>query len=279
MITTKHQNELKYLEIVNNKAEAKIALQGAQLFHFQVKGKKPLLWLSDTSLFEKGKAIRGGIPICWPWFGEHKKDIELASHGFARTSVWEVVDTNELSENESRIKLMLKSSTESLSLWPYFFELILEVSIGEVLKLSLTTKNIDDNPFKMSSALHSYFAIEDITKVSIEGLEQKSYYNKVDDSLNNKQDGKLFITQETDRIYQNIIAPIVINDSNQAIMIQSQGSNTIVVWNPWSELAENMSDLSDYKTMLCIENANTLLDECLIEPNCSHKLKVIISQQ
>jgi len=279
MITTKYQNELEYLEVSNNKAQAKIALQGAHLFHFQAKDKKPLLWLSDSSFFEKGKAIRGGIPICWPWFGAHKKDKTLASHGFARTSLWEVIDTNEISENETKISLMLKSSKESLSLWPYLFELVLEVSIGEVLKLSLTTKNIDDNPFTMTSALHSYFAIEDINKVSVEGLEQKSYYNKVDDSLNNKQEGKLFITQETDRIYHSVIAPVVLNDNKQTIMVQSQGSNTIVVWNPWSELAKKMSNLSDYKTMLCIENANTMSDECFIEPNCSHQLSAIISQQ
>lgn len=278
MTSIKRKNSLDYLEISNANAQARIALQGAHLFYFQAKGKKPLLWLSESSYFEKGKPNRGGVPICWPWFGAHKSDKSLPNHGFARTSLWEHIATQE-DEQETRVTLRLESSEETRRLWPFDFELTLEISVGAQLRLSLTTTNTGNKAFPVSQALHSYFAISDISKVYLEGLEGKKYYNKVDDSFGNIQEGRLCFDQETDRIYEEINAPIVLRDGDETTVISSEGSHTAVVWNPGEALANKMADLSDYRHMLCIESANALEDEPLIEPNQSYTLTANISQK
>lgn len=278
MTSIKRKNSLDYLEISNTNAQAKIALQGAHLFYFQAKGKKPLLWLSESSFFEKGKPIRGGIPICWPWFGAHKSDKSLPNHGFARTSLWEHIATQE-DERQTSVILRLTSSEETRRLWPFDFELTLEFSIGAELRLSLKTTNTGDKAFRISQALHSYFAVSDISKVYLEGLEGKKYYNKVDDSFDNLQKGRLCFDQETDRVYQETNAPIVLRDRDETTVIASEGSHTTVVWNPGEALAKKMSDLSDYRQMLCIESANALEDEPLIEPRQSYTLTASILQE
>ncbi len=277
MVIIKQKNGLDYIEISNTNAQAKIALQGAHLFHYHAKGKKPLLWLSESSYFEAGKPIRGGIPICWPWFGAHKSDTTLPNHGFARTSLWKHIKTQE-DGHETSVTLRLKSSEETLKLWPYDFELTLELSVGAELRLCLSTTNTGDKAFCISQALHSYFAVSDISMVYVEGLEQKKYYNKVDGTFDNVQEGRLYFDQETDRIYQEINAPIVLRDKEVTTVISSEGSHTAVVWNPGASRAKKMTDLSDYRHMLCLESANALQDEPLIKPYQSYTLTTIISQ-
>jgi glucose-6-phosphate 1-epimerase len=271
------KGSLEYLHISNKVAEAKVTLQGAHLFHFQVKGQAPLLWVSESASFEEGKAIRGGIPVCWPWFGPHPTDSTLPNHGFARTSMWTHIKTEEVSENETKVILGLNSSQESLQLWPYRFELRLEINIGAELMVSLVTKNLDTKTFTISDALHTYLAIEDINTVYIDGLDKKNYYDKKEDSFENIQDGRLYFTQETDRIYQGITSTLSIHESNRCIHVNTEGSQTVVIWNPGEALAQTMPDLSDHKKMLCVESANTLDDVPLIEPNESHRLTTVIS--
>jgi len=268
---------LEYLYISNKAAEAKIALQGAHIFHFQPKGHKPVLWVSESASFEKGKAIRGGIPVCWPWFGPHPTDGTLPNHGFARTALWEHIKTQEISETETKVLLGLNSSKESLKLWPYHFELRLEITIGAELRVSLVTKNLDTKAFTITDALHTYLAIEDINSVYINGLDKKSYFDKTDGSFDNVQEGRLHFTKETDRIYQSITSALSIHDQNRTTHVKTKGSQTVVVWNPGEALAGKMSDLSDHSRMLCVESANALDDAPLIEPNESHSLTTHIS--
>ncbi|RLA58501.1 MAG: D-hexose-6-phosphate mutarotase, partial [Epsilonproteobacteria bacterium] len=137
MQTLKTKNELEYIEVSNKLSSIKIALQGAHIFDFRVKGKEPLLFLSDTSHFKVGKAIRGGVPICWPWFGAHSSDSSLPNHGFARISIWTHVKTEEIDKNKTKIILELKSSEETLKLWPYLFELQLEILMSDKLEIAL----------------------------------------------------------------------------------------------------------------------------------------------
>jgi glucose-6-phosphate 1-epimerase len=268
---------LEYLHISNKAAEAKISLQGAHIFHFQPKGHKPVLWLSKSASFEQGKAIRGGIPVCWPWFGPHPTDSTLPNHGFARTSLWEHINTKEVSERETKVLLGLNSSEESLRLWPYCFELRLEISIGAELKVSLITKNIDSKPFAITTALHTYLAIENINTVYIDGLDKTSYYDKTDNSSDNLQEGKLSFNKETDRVYQNVTSSMQVHDQYRTIRVKTEGSQTVVIWNPGEALAEKIQDLSDHKTMLCVESAHAMDDSPLIKPGESHRLTTLIS--
>lgn len=271
------RGDLKYLHISNQAAEAKITLQGAHIFHFQPKGSKPVLWVSESASFEKGKAIRGGIPICWPWFGAHPTDSALPNHGFARTSLWKHIKTETISEDETKVLLGLNSSQESLQLWPYQFELTLEIRIGRELSISLLTKNLDSKAFMITDALHTYLAIEDIETVYIDGLDKKSYFDKTNGSFGNVQEGRLSFTKETDRIYQGITSALSIHEHDRTIRVKTEGSETVVVWNPGKILAERMPDLSDHSRMLCVESANALDDAPLVRPNESHRLTTIIS--
>lgn len=279
MLKTALQGQLEYIEVSNSVSEAKIALQGAHIFHFKVKGKKPLLWLSDTALFKTGKAIRGGIPICWPWFGAHNSNKLLPNHGFARTFLWEHIETKSISEAETKVRLRLKSSEDSLSLWPYRFELTLDISLGTELRLSLITKNLDTQAFSITNALHSYLRVQDINQTYIKGLNNKPYYNKVDNSFNNIQAGMLRFTQEVDRVYQDINTPLQIQDGHDIITVKTEGSETVVIWNPAEALSSKMADLSDYQTMLCVESANALEDAPTIQANESHCLTTVLSHE
>ena len=268
-------NELEYLEVSNSKSSIKIAPQGAHIFDFQVKGKAPLLFLSDTSHFKAGKAIRGGVPICWPWFGAHTTDNSLPNHGFARTSIWTHVSTEEIDKNATKIILELKSSAETKKLWPYDFVLQLEILMSEKLEISLISKNTGSEPFVITQALHTYLLIEDISSVCIEGLDGTKYYDKLTDTYNNPQQGKVCFNSEVDRVYEDVSKTL----SVEALDVQTIGSNTVVVWNPGKDFKNNFSDLSEYRTMLCIESANTLNEAVTVEAGDSYLLKTILSQK
>ena len=270
----KTKDELDYIEVSNDVSKIKIALQGAHIFVFRVKGKTPLLFLSDTSHFTVGKAIRGGVPICWPWFGVHTSDTSLPNHGFARTSIWTHVSTEEINENRTKIILALESSEETLKLWPYLFELQLEIIISDKLELSLTTTNKGLEPFTITQALHTYLLINNISTACVNGLAQTKYYDKLTDTYNNPQKGKLCFHSEVDRVYENVTKPLNVED----IEVQTIGSNTVVVWNPGEGFKNNFSDLSEYETMICIESANTLNDEVTVESEASYTLKTILTQ-
>jgi len=274
----KIKDELEYIEVSNSKSSIKITLQGAHIFDFRVKGKKPLLFLSDTAHFKRDKAIRGGIPICWPWFGAHPQDPQLPNHGFVRTSLWKHLDTQEINQDKTKITFSLESSEQTLALWPYAFELRLEIIISDILEISLITKNTGEKAFNYSQALHTYLAINDISTVKLEGLKEKSYYNKLDDSHANIQKEELIFKEETDRIYQDLEQGLTLHDKDQDIKIQTKGSKTVVVWNPGEGCANNLSDLHTYKTMLCIESANVLKDEVFLQADESHTLSCIIKQ-
>ncbi len=274
----KLKNGFEYIELSNTSAHAKIALQGAHLFHYQRMGQSPLLWLSEKSYFEEGKAIRGGVPICWPWFGRHKTESHLPQHGFARNFLWELVEIKESDASSTEVKLQLKSSAESLQLWPYRFELLLHITIAKTLRIVLTSKNCDKNTFEISSALHSYFAVSDINSVSVEGVDNTPYFDAVS-SENNRQEGPLYITEELDRVYQRVKNPLILHDQARTTHIDATGSSSAVIWNPWIAKCAKMSDMPNngYQTMLCIETANALEDAQHLAPGEEHTLAALIS--
>jgi len=274
----KFENGFEYIEVTNKSARARIALQGAHLFHYERVGGKPFLWLSETSFFEEGKAIRGGIPICWPWFGKHATEPGLPQHGFARIFVWQLLEVNATDAYSTEVTLQLKTSAESLQLWPYRFELLLHITVSRTLTITLTTKNRDEHPFKIISALHSYFAVSGIDNVYVEGLANTPYFDALTKE-NRVQQGRVHITEEVDRIYQNVHYPLILHDRDRTLQVDGQGSSSAVVWNPWIDKCAGMGDMPDdgYKTMLCIETANALQDAQMPAPGEEHTLTAVIS--
>lgn len=271
-------NGFQYIEITNTKACARVALQGAHLFHYEQVDQQPLLWLSSASLFEQGRAIRGGVPICWPWFGKHPTKPALPQHGFARTSPWKLIQSSDRNPDITEVVLQLKSSAESRKLWPYTFILELHITVGPELTIKLTTRNCDEQAFSVTAALHSYFAVSAIDNVSVKGLDATPYFDALT-AENKTQNGNVTVAEEVDRVYQNVHYPLTLHDLNRTIQVDAQGSSSAVVWNPWLNKCAGMADMPDdgYTTMLCIETANALEDSREIISGAEHTVTAILS--
>ncbi|MCW8953578.1 MAG: D-hexose-6-phosphate mutarotase [Sulfurimonas sp.] len=279
-------NGFEYIEIKNTSATAKIALQGAHIFEYKRHYGNPVLWLSESSDFEHMKSIRGGIPVCWPWFGTPRalpsgrmpKDESLPQHGFARTAMWKLKNTNETDANSTEVTFSLSHTPESLKLWPHRFELELHVIVSDTLTVELKTTNLDDKAFLITQALHTYFDISHISHVRVKGLDKKPYLDAL--SMKEKiQDGDIIFNREIDRVYQDVYGKILLIDKNRTIKIQNEGSSSVVVWNPWVDKCKRMSAMkpSSYEGMVCIESANAFDDARIIKPNESHTLKAMIN--
>ncbi|QSZ43037.1 D-hexose-6-phosphate mutarotase [Sulfurimonas aquatica] len=269
---------MEYVEIKNSSASAKIALQGAHIFEFKTRDKDELLWLSGESDFLLGKAIRGGIPLCWPRFGNLDKN--MPQHGFAREAIFELVDIKELNENLTEVLFKLKESKESRKIWDYKFELEVKFSISDILEIELKTRNCDSKEFMITQAFHTYFKISNISNISINNLDKKYYLDTLDDKVK-VQNREITIEQEVDRVYQGVENDIVLKDLDRTINIKSSGSKSVIVWNPWIEKSASMSGMSSeaYKEFVCIESANAFEDFVTLLPGESTELKVSYSQE
>ncbi|WP_305416589.1 D-hexose-6-phosphate mutarotase [Photobacterium leiognathi] len=243
---------ISIIRIIHPLAEAGISLHGGHLIWFKPAGDKDIIWLSENAEFDTQKAIRGGIPVCWPWFGK----AGTPSHGFARTSQWTLQEHRE-NENGVIVSLQLEDNDETRAVWPHKFNNVLTFEIGTELKVSLTSTNTDSQPWSYGGALHTYFDIADINNIEITGMG--STY------LDSTQQGKaceggdvLTFTSETDRVYTQPEATITINDKNNErnILVTNEGHNAAVIWNPWQELSISMGDMADdsFETMVCVES-------------------------
>ena len=275
------ENGLPMARIENALATAEVYLHGAHLTAFQPRGHGPVLWMSPLAQFQPGKAIRGGVPVIWPWFGPHGTDSSKPQHGFARTAQWQVTATEALADGRSQLQLMLTDSDTTRALWPHAFELLLTITVGTELSVELQSRNTGEQPFSAGGALHSYFAIGDINNMVIEGLAGREYIDQLDGNRIKQQAGEVRITAEMDRIYVNSDDTCVIHDTRLArdIQVSKSGSHTTVVWNPWQEKARAMADFSDdgFQTMVCIEAANAAADVVRLAPGEAHTLSQIIA--
>lgn len=269
-----------WAEIKNPHAEATVALHGGQILHYRPRAHAPVLWLSRKRYFQTGKAIRGGIPVCWPWFGAHPTDTDKPAHGFVRTAAWSVNDADKLEDESTRLKLIFAASEATRALWPHRFRLEIEATVSDVLRVKLIFTNTDSEPFTCTGALHSYFNVSSISKVAIKGLDNCPYIDKVDQGRRKLQDGPIYIQRETDRIYTDTTAECTIEDDglDRRIGIAKNGSRTTVVWNPWIDKARRMQDFGDreYENMVCVETANAGADVVTLAPGGTHTLEQVI---
>ena len=250
-----------YIEINNAKAHATISTYSGQVLSYRPKNQQnDLLFVSDKAYYEDGKAIKGGIPVCWPWFGADPEDLGRPAHGFVRNRQWAVTGSESLDDGSTRVVLGLIDSDETRAIWPNSFKLNIEITVGDSLRVALVTRNTGGASVTISQALHTYFYVGDIGKVKVLGLDGLQYLDKVDDFAEKTQSGPVMIDGEVDRIYKGVTAELVIDDASlgRRIRIASSGCSTAVVWNPWIEIAASMGDLNDddYKNMICVETAN-----------------------
>ncbi len=261
--------DFPYLDISNCNASVRIAQNGAQIFGFDRVGEAPVIWISPKAIYKKGFPLRGGIPICWPWFGPHPEGKEKPQHGFVRIMPWELKDFSESDKGVTRSSFSLSESKDTLRFWPYRFRLTLSVEVSKALTIRLTTENTDDKPFEITQALHTYFFVGDVHDIEIQGLDGHEYVDKVKGGKEGCQKGSLVIKSETDRVYRHKGRCRLLDKRlDRVIVIDKKGSGSTVVWNPWKEKARQMADFPDdgFRNMVCIEAANTMEDRVRIEP-------------
>ncbi len=265
-------------QVNNDQSQATLCLQGAHLMSWHPKSQaQPVVWLSRAAKLAVGKSIRGGVPVCWPWFGPHASNAALPAHGFARTVPWKVMESGNEAGGATRLCLRLMSSDATRAQWPQDFQLDLTVIIGETLRLELRTENSGTTSFVIGEALHTYFQIGDIGAVHIAGLDGSAYWDKVGGSTLRQQSGVIRFQSETDRVYVNSTAECRIEDAQlrRSILIQKSGSRSTVVWNPWTDKAEKMGDLGQpagWRQMLCVESGNAFDNVVSVAPGSAHTL-------
>jgi D-hexose-6-phosphate mutarotase len=273
-------NGMTVVEIANATATASLAMQGAHLLHWTPRGMSPVIWLSPQARFAPGTPIRGGVPICWPWFGPPAGGSGLPSHGFARISPWELLEVRP-SPEVTHLAFRLAPSAGAQAQWPPTAVPELHMTIGARLEMELVTSNTGSKAITIGQALHAYFVVGDVRQVRIEGLDGCPYIDKVDGGRRGIQDGTLIIGRETDRIYLDATVDCIIDDPvlTRRIRIGKHGSRSTVVWNPWADKAASMGDLGEnnYLRMVCVEAANVADDLVTVAPDSSCRLGVVCS--
>ena len=268
---------LPFIEVTTANSSALISVYAGQVLSFRPAGEMDdLMFLSEKAYYQTGKAIKGGAPVCWPWFGADPQGLGRPAHGFVRNRMWNVVATEITVSGAIRVILGLEDTPETIEIWPQSFTLMLEITVGKSLNLELVTRNTGAQLFPVTQAFHTYFKVGDISQVSVSGLEDTDYIDKVDNSALKKQIGPVVINEEVDRIYLGVRDELVINDIalKRRIRIRSEGSKTAVVWNPWAKISAEMADLqdNDYRNLLCAETTNAATDVVEVSPGRESRL-------
>lgn len=264
---------------------ARLFLQGAHLTHFSPTGDSNWLWVSDTARFETGRAIRGGIPICWPWFGapernpaQVRKRIRATNaHGFARTEIWKLEDVRETA-HDVEISLSLDAKRDFSDRWRGRARALLTFHFSvSGCQLALTTTNADPAPIAITQALHTYLPTSDITKTRVEGLEGTQYIDTLENWNTYTQQGPVIFEDETDRIYESGEDLTVVTPRGHR-RLNASGSDSTVVWNPGPGKARTLSDFRDdaWRTMLCVETANAANDYQVLNEGQSKTLALML---
>lgn len=254
-----------------------VYLHGAHVTAWRPAGHQEVLWLSGRSRFAAGHPICGGIPLCWPWFGDDPSGAERAAHGFARLNPFTVTRTNETEEGGSVVELTLENIRR---MWPLDFRLVLTVTFGAQLDLQLRMVNHSPGPVSLSAALHTYVSVGDVARVRVEGLEGCDYVDYVDGLAQKRQDADLRVSGEIDRIYLRTANSCRIADAQMGrdITVAKSGSHSTVVWNPGPLRARELPEIDDgFRRMVCIEAANVAEDIVSLSTGEQHCLGTTLS--
>ena len=282
---------LVFVGVDNRHARATLCLQGAQLTHWQPHDQAhAVLWLSDAARPAPGKAIRGGIPVCWPWFGAPVAGAADPppggpAHGFARTRAWQFDAAHELADGATRLHLSLADDADTRALWPAAFALALHITVGRTLRLELVTRNTGVTEVTIGEALHTYFRVGDIGAITVGGLAGAGYFDAASAAAGGAaphvrppgapESDPIRFTGEVDRVYDNAgLCHVDDPQLGRRIHIATSGSGSTVVWNPWEAKAERLGDLGPlgWRAMVCVESGNARDRVVRLRPGASHAL-------
>lgn len=262
-------------------ASGEVYLHGAHVTSWQPAGAEPVIWLSAESEFRPGAPIRGGVPICFPWFGAGRTPSLAPAHGFARIAPWRLTGA---SDDDGTVTLTFALTHDDASgapgadRWPFRFTAGYTVTFGAELTLALTVRNAGDEAFSFEEALHTYLAVADARTATVDGLDGARYLDKTSSGEPRQvlQSGPVTFTSETDRVYLQGAPTTLLDPGSRAITITPENGADTVVWNPWVAKAAAMADFGDdeWPAMVCVETANALGDAVTLGPGESHTLRV-----
>jgi glucose-6-phosphate 1-epimerase len=269
---------LPKVHVKSPSVEGDIYLHGAHLASWKPAGAEEVIFMSRQSQFEDGRPIRGGTPICFPWFGPNAANPKAPAHGFARLRAWQL-DSIEQDGDAVTVTMSLASDESTKQWWPADFRLTHRLTFAQELTMELVLENTGDNPARFEEAMHTYYRIGDMSKTRISGLDGVHYLDKTDSGHEKIQLGDIVVLAETDRVYLNTIAEIEIVDPvlRRRIRVAKENSHTTVVWNPWLAKAQSLADLGPtaWPNMVCVEVSNVNAFAVLVPPGKRHTMKAI----
>jgi D-hexose-6-phosphate mutarotase len=271
--------DIVLIHINHPMATATISLEGGQVLKWQPTSEaEPVLWFTDPTHWLPSRAIRAGVPICWPWFGAHLTEQAAPAHGYARLCNWEVAAISIGPSGTVDIDLSMVPTHEAATCFPLRASLATRISVGETLSILLTTFNNGEAPITITEALHAYFKVGDIDDIQIEGLDGCDYIDLIHQNIRKTQVGAVRFASEAGKVFLNTLKDCLIIDRTlgRTIKIEKSGSHSTVVWNPWLETASKMKDLGPvaWQKMVCVESANALDNFVTLEPGGQHTLTV-----
>jgi glucose-6-phosphate 1-epimerase len=269
------------VRVTSPAAQAEVSLYGAQVLSWKPAGHEEVLFLSQQSRFETGHAIRGGIPVCFPWFRAKADNPSAPSHGFVRTREWRLDSLRADDDGSVTLVCVTSSDDSTRALWPHDFLLAYRIRIAATLRLELSVMNRGTNPLRFEEALHTYFRIGDIHQARVHGLDAVRYLDNTDGNKSKRHDGPLALTAPTDNAYIDAEGPTDILDPvlHRRLRTEKLHSSTTIVWNPWQQGAASLSDLGndEWQHMLCVEAGNILAAAVSLAPGEEHTLRSTLS--
>jgi glucose-6-phosphate 1-epimerase len=270
---------LQKILVTSPSAVGEMYLHGAHITSWKPAGREEVLFLSTQSRWEDGRAIRGGVPICFPWFADKADDPNAPAHGFVRTKAWQL-DSIAQVEDGVRVSMFTESGEDTKRWCPADFQLGYRVIFGSELSLELVVTNTGRTPLRFEEALHAYHRVENILKTRVAGLDTIQYIDKTDSNRRKIQNGEIAIVSETDRVYMNTSGAIKLEDPGlrRRTHVAKENSRTTVVWNPWMQKAHSMPDFADNEwiQMICIETSNVSDFAVDLAPGQQHRMKAIV---
>jgi glucose-6-phosphate 1-epimerase len=271
---------LPKVSITSPQAAGEIYLHGAHVTSWKPTGREEVLFLSSQSRWQDGSAIRGGVPICFPWFGGKADDPKAPAHGFVRTKAWQLESITQAGGGVT-VSMFTESSADTKRWWAADFRLVYRATFGFELTLELEVTNTGGTPARFEEALHAYHRVGDVAKARVRGLDGVRYLDKTDSNREKMQRGEIAIVSETDRVYLNTSDAIELDDPvlRRRTRVTKENSRTTVVWNPWAEKAHSLPDLpgDEWPRMICIETSNVSDCSVDLQPGQQHRMKAIVS--
>jgi glucose-6-phosphate 1-epimerase len=270
---------LQKVRITSPEVVGEMYLHGAHITSWKPAGKEEVLFLSSLSRWEHGRAIRGGVPICFPWFGGKADDPKAPAHGFVRTKAWQLESIAQAGDGVT-VSMFTESDEDTKRWWPGEFGLGYRVTFASELRLELVVTNTGKTSLRFEEALHAYHRVGNILKTRVGGLSTVHYIDKTDSNRMKSQQGEIAIVSETDRVYLNTSDAIELEDPvlRRRTRVAKENSRTTVVWNPWVQKAHSLSDFADdeWMQMICIETSNVSDFAVDLAPGQQHKMKAVV---